>query len=200
MDGNINFRKAKIGGFNKKDVISYIEKMRNDFFDYKTAVESTIDTLNAKINELEALMNEQNDVAEKSAKIQPEPAAPVDPLTNINEATSQLKMVADELCRNLSDFMSKIRTAEGSPEQTQADVFENTEVYIEETAKEIFYNDDCEAEATENAEEDRVGLILKSSLNFSFDVSESGTVVKTDVTEHEKQNVLENFSKSSFFC
>lgn len=197
MDGNINFRKAKIGGFNKKDVISYIEKMRNDFFDYKTAVESTIDTLNAKINELEALMSEKDEIsAEAVAEPVAEPAVSSDPLTNINEATSQLKMVADELCRNLSVFMSKIKTADTVCEQ-QADVFENTEAYIEETAKEIFENEP--EQAVSSKEDDKVLSILRSSLNFSFDAS------KTDAdgvneTASEKHNVLESFNKSSFFC
>ena len=196
MDSNINFRKAKIGGFNKKDVIAYIEKMRNDFFDYKTAVESTIDTLNAKINELEALMNEQNGKAvEEVVEVKAEPCAPVDPLTNINEATSQLKMVADELCRNLSDFMLKIRTSEAVAEQTkEADVFENTEAYIEETAKEIF---EGEAEVPVSAEkDDRVSAILNSSLNFSFSANESASHKAAE----KKQNVLESFNNSSFFC
>lgn len=196
MDSNINFRKAKIGGFNKKDVITYIEKMRNDFFDYKTAVESTIDTLNAKINELEALMNEQSSKAvEEAVEVKAEPCAPVDPLTNINEATSQLKMVADELCRNLSDFMMKIRTSETTVEQTkEADVFENTEAYIEETAKEIF---ESEIEEPVSAvKEDRVSSILNSSLNFSFSAPESAA----QKAEEKKLNVLESFNNSSFFC
>ncbi len=198
MDCNFNFRKAKIGGFNKKDVISYIEKMRNDFFDYKTAVESTIDTLNAKINELEALMNEQTVAEEASVNVQPEPSAPVDPLANINEATSQLKMVAEELCRNLSDFMLKIKAAENEKEQTVTDVFENPEVYIEETAKEIFEEEDVTVEAIDQTD-DHVSAILRSSLNFSFD---SDSVCREEMvcTANEKQSVLEALNKSSFFC
>ncbi|MBR3815961.1 MAG: hypothetical protein IKJ27_04475 [Clostridia bacterium] len=198
MDCNFNFRKAKIGGFNKKDVISYIEKMRNDFFDYKTAVESTIDTLNAKINELEALMNEQTVAEEASVNVQPEPSAPVDPLANINEATSQLKMVADELCRNLSDFMLKIKAAENKKEQTVTDVFENPEVYIEETAKEIFEEEDVTAEVIDQTD-DHVSAILRSSLNFSFD-SDSICREEMACTANEKQSVLEALNKSSFFC
>ena len=196
MDGNFNFRKAKIGGFNKKDVISYIEKMRNDFFDFKTAVEATIDTLNAKINELEAVMNEHNDtVAVVTETVNQEPVPVLDPLTNINEATSQLKSVADELCRNLSDFMSKMRTAESCCEQTQADVFENTEAYIEETAKEIF-EADTEAAQTE----DKVNEILKASDSFSFEAAESSCSSELFVAKEEHRNVLENLNKSSFFC
>lgn len=198
MDCNFNFRKAKIGGFNKKDVISYIEKMRNDFFDYKTAVESTIDTLNAKINELEALMNEQTVAEEESVNVQPEPSAPVDPLANINEATSQLKMVAEELCRNLSDFMLKIKAAENEKEQTVTDVFENPEVYIEETAKEIFEEEDATAEVIDQTD-DHVSAILRSSLNFSFD-SDSVCCEEMVCTANEKQSVLEALNKSSFFC
>lgn len=34
------FRKAAFGGFNKEDVINYIEKTKNDFFEYKQQSEN----------------------------------------------------------------------------------------------------------------------------------------------------------------
>ena len=47
-----SFRKAAFGGFNRRDVISYIEKMRNESFEYKKQVEETVKSLNEKIREL----------------------------------------------------------------------------------------------------------------------------------------------------
>ena len=159
MEGNyISFRKAKVGGFNKKDVISYIEKMRNDFFDYKVAVESTIDKLNAKVRELEmACENKKEQIKEVIVEVPVAVESSADPLNDINEATSQLKIVADELCKNLSDFMLKMTTKEHTAEKPE--IFENVSAYIEETAKEIF-EEASEIKGVKAESQDKVSKIL----------------------------------------
>lgn len=104
------FRKSAFGGFNRKDVISYIEKIRNESFEYRAQVENTVRKLNEKILELEnaASLVEQNNGT-----------APVTPDINkacfdenysgdISRATKHLKTVADELCRSLGEFIEKL--------------------------------------------------------------------------------------------
>ena len=211
MEGNyISFRKTKVGGFNKKDVISYIEKMRNDFFDYKVAVESTIDKLNAKVRELEMACEDQMEQVrelEAACEDQKEQIREVivevpvvtensaDPLNDINEATSQLRIVADELCRNLSDFMLKMSTKENN--SAKPEIFENVSAYIEETAKEIFEEASECAEAKASAQ-DKVSEILNSSLNFSFSKENSAPAeVKVEEPKKEK-NILDCLSGRSF--
>jgi len=200
----ISFRKAKVGGFNKKDVISYIEKMRNDFFDYKKAVETTIEQLNAKVRELEAACEGQKEQIREVVVEVPVPAVNNnDPLTDINEATSQLRLVADELCRNLSDFMSKITSGELSavPVAVKPEIFDDVSAYIEETAKVIF-EETSEPVSEEETEElvdetvDKVAEILGSSCGFLFTKDKEDTEAK----EPEKEkSILDCLNSCSFF-
>ena len=97
------FRKATFGGFNRKDVISYIEKMKNETYEYKMQVEETVRNLNEKIFELENAVNLSDDaVSAPSASFSSESVG------DIKDATVHLKSVADELCRSLSDFIDKL--------------------------------------------------------------------------------------------
>ena len=201
MEGNyISFRKAKVGGFNKRDVISYIEKMRNDFFDYKVAVESTIDKLNTKVRELELACEDQKEqIREVIVEVPVMAENSTDPLSGINEATSQLKIVADELCRNLSDFMFKISTKERSAEHGPAkpEIFEDVSAYIEETAKEIFEESPVSVKKQPESD-DKVSEILKSSMNFCFSKEDTVTS-KTKAEESEKErDILDCLSSCSF--
>ena len=61
MDSATKLFKTSALGFNRSDVINYIEKTRNDFYDYKIQTQRTIDDLNDKIKELEeALKSKEN--------------------------------------------------------------------------------------------------------------------------------------------
>lgn len=99
-----SFRKAPFGGFNRKDVINYIEKMRNESFEYKKQVEETVKSLNEKIRELEnaGLIMQQNEAETRSSQESAFDCA------DIGQATKHLKVVADELCKSLGDFMEKL--------------------------------------------------------------------------------------------
>lgn len=101
-----SFRKATFG-FNRRDVIAYIEKMRNESYEYKKQVEETVKSLNEKIRELEnaARLMEQSAPCEKADE--PQEAAGQG-CGDIGQATMHLKTVADELCRSLGDFMDKL--------------------------------------------------------------------------------------------
>lgn len=184
MEGNYyNFRKAKVGGFNKKDVINYIEKMRNEFYDYKKAVESTVDSLNAKISELEALVD--TDKCMKTAE--PENAALAaddiqDPISDINDAAIKLRMVADELCRNLTNFMASA-TVEAV-------------VALDEISDEV----DCDVEAAQEQNEvkkDKVSEILGLSVNFIYEKDDCE--IKEQKAAEDNKLILDKLSSSAFF-
>ena len=100
------FRKATFGGFNRKDVISYIEKIKNETFEYRCQVEDTINKLNSKIAELEAALASDGKAA--VAPISIKGGASVEEYTDIKDATRHLKEVADELCSSLGEFIEKL--------------------------------------------------------------------------------------------
>lgn len=120
-NSNRLFRKAVFGGFNKDDVIDYIESMKNEFFEYRRQVEETIAELNKKISELEQAANTTSD--DTAALAEQEAPEVFDPVGNelkdnvnfsvgeINEATEHLKKTADQLCESLTQFMERISTS-----------------------------------------------------------------------------------------
>ncbi len=125
MSSDRLFRKNVFGGFNKDDVIDYIENMKNEFFDYRSQVETTVNELNKKVASLEnELKNAGLRLAEANKKAaeatekpaSPEKAAPTpqpsltenDPLSEINLATDRLRRVADEICDSLTGFVERI--------------------------------------------------------------------------------------------
>ena len=131
------FRNSVFGGFNKDDVIDYIENMKNEFFEYRSQVEQTVKELNKKIAALEseakaakqkaaeadkraadavesseaAVAAAQKEAEEKlalqKAAIEEKERA-ADPVGEISLATDRLRRVADEICDNLSSFIDRI--------------------------------------------------------------------------------------------
>lgn len=99
------FRKATFGGFNRKDVISYIEKIKNETFEYRCQVEDTIKKLNEKIAELETAV-EADAVVTAPAVVRDDFGG--EGYTDIKDATQHLKSVADELCNSLGEFIEKL--------------------------------------------------------------------------------------------
>lgn len=162
------FRKAAFGGFNKDDVIDYVENMKNEFFEYRSQVENTIKTLNEKVAKLEeeaknankkaaeaieksvslkaAVLKAEQELAEKEAEEQ-QKQDENDPLSEISLATVQLRRATDELCSNLSSFMDRI--AESSFAVTIAQPLPE-----EEEKSESFVKTVPEKEAPVKAEED----------------------------------------------
>ena len=125
-----SFRKAPFGGFNRKDVINYIEKMRNESYEYKKQVDETVRQLNEKIRELEnaASMLESPAVSESETACD-EPAS--ESFGDIGVATEHLRTVADELCRSLGDFMDKL-SEKGLFEKAEDEYTEAEEISEEE--------------------------------------------------------------------
>lgn len=155
------FRNAVFGGFNKDDVIDYIENMKNEFFEYRSQVEQTIKELNEKVAALreeavaakkeaaEAVSSSKAAIAaaeEKAAEAEvrsAEMAAKADPdaVEEINSAADKLRRVADELCDSLTGFLDRI--AESSvavtieqPQSAPQTVAVSAEAKTEESQKE----------------------------------------------------------------
>ena len=104
------FRKAKFGGFNKEDVMQYIETMKREFFDYKAQVEETIRELNER---LAAFEGTDAPDAGKAAAFADGNAL------SINEATEHLKEVADELCDKMNRLIGRIQDENTDAEEAE---------------------------------------------------------------------------------
>ena len=122
------FRNSVFGGFNKDDVIDYIENMKNEFFEYRSQVEKTIKELNEQVAALteealaakkeadEAVASSKAAVAAAEKKVaqaeekSAETEAKTEPCAadEINNAADKLRKVADELCDSLTGFLDRI--------------------------------------------------------------------------------------------
>lgn len=221
MENNYNrFRRAAIGGFNRQDVIEYIEKMKNEFFDYKKEVEQTVSQLNEKISELEQLCETREAECAEEITVPEENGEDGgnDAVSDINEATLRLRMVADELCKSLSDFMERVSEnavsvvierrdeAEQEPdfeEETQ----EAEEIICEEPQEEVCVSEPEQEEMLHEAEEaeteieqDKVSSILKAAESFCFDgeKAEDISAEKAEEPVSEKRNILDILNAASF--
>lgn len=196
MDNSINkFRKATFGGFNRKDVIDYIEKIQNEFYDYKKETEKTVVRLNEKISQLEALssvVEPKEDVAPECCDEPVNSSDESDSASEINMATAKLRNVTDELCRSLNDFMDKL---------TENSVSVMLEIPCEVCGESV---EECETfTCDEHIEEfDRVQSILKG-VSCAF-VQENKLCENTvsDESDDIKNNksVTDILSSASFVC
>jgi len=173
-----SFRKMPFGGFNRKDVINYIEKMRNESFEYKKQVDETVKNLNEKIRELEnaARLMESPAVSEAEA-VCAEPSQ--ESFGDIGVATEHLKTVADELCRSLGDFMDKLSEKGLFEKASQESCSEDEEAQEADEEKEISFVDgvlasisyfDASEPETKNEAEEKAQQINISDLlsGYSF--------------------------------
>ncbi len=198
MENNyIKFRKAAFGGFNREDVINYIEKMRNEFFDYKKEVESTITQLNEKVRELEAVsaLHGEQDIKADTYEAEAEKDITADPVNDINEATNHLRMVADELCKSLCDFMDRVS------ENTVSVVIEKSDSeqeFDEDAAVVVSESSDEEKEIEEEIKEDKVASILKATDSFCCYADVLTQEQAEEVVQSEKRNILDVLSGASF--
>ena len=103
------FKKAAFGGFNKEDVIAYIEKMKREFAEYKQQVEETMDALNAQISE-------SSESQKTSAPFAAQEEAESFELGEISAATDRLKEVGDALCENLNALIDRLQKTRGGAE------------------------------------------------------------------------------------
>lgn len=203
MENNYNkFRRAAIGGFNRQDVVNYIEKMKNEFFDYKKEVEKTIDGLNEKIKELEALADKYEEAVDESVVAEETVSeTETNPVSDINEATLKLRMVADELCKSLCDFMDRVSENAVSvviEKKTEPEIGEL--IVVTDDTEEAAESEDCEDAIEQTGEiSDKVSSILKATQSFCCN-SEDSAEAQTEGSEAaaEKRNILDILGGASF--
>lgn len=175
------FRKSTFGGFNRKDVISYIEKMRNESYEYKMQVEETVKSLNEKIVELEnaaRLMEVDLTVCDEEVNV----PASSENMDDISDATKHLKAVADELCRSLGEFMDKL---------SSKGLFDKSEEII-------CQEESLASELEQEAEKSIVDSVL-SSLSFLCEgKGEEKTYAQQQTVKNEKDTVSDILGGLSF--
>lgn len=231
MENNFSkLRKTTFGGFNKKDVIAYIEKIKNESYEYKSRVEKTVKELETQIAELNAAATEA--LAEREELIRQIGELTSGELTvvgkesqnetvsEINEATSHLKNVADELCQSLREFMERISensisvVLEGNGEETEDD-FDGeklmaeleAEIYAKlgvEESEEVTAEELSEAAQVgsddEDKKDDKVVSILSAVSSFSStgckseDVSSPEPEAKAEKKDETVSNILGSLS------
>lgn len=108
----MKLRKTTFGGFNKQDVIAYIEKVKNEAYEEKTRLQKQVKELTDKIGELEMQVSsfdeEKDKLVKRIGELSVDGEGKNETVEEINEATNHLKNVADELCQSLRDFMERI--------------------------------------------------------------------------------------------
>ena len=196
MEGSFNkFRKAKFGGFNRKDVIDYIEKIQNEFFSYKKETDETVSRLREKISELEKLAENNGVVASEgenfaNSEADSEKTADYSTADEITIATSKLKNVTDELCNSLNDFIDRL-----------------SENSIPVVLNVPFEEDDELSEIQETEQEEpvlsRVDSILSCASSIFLDYKSDASIEeikatdKTSATGKDIKSILDN---AGFIC
>lgn len=232
MENNFGkLRKATFGGFNKKDVIAYIEKIKNESYEYKSQVEKTVKELEAQIAELNAAateaLNEREELIRQIGELTSGELTVVDKesrsetVSEINEATSHLKNVADELCQSLREFMERISensisvVLEGNGEESEDD-FDGeklmaeleAEIYAKlgvEESEEVTEEEPTEAvqdtSADEEKKDDKVVSILSSVSSFSStgSKSEDTSSAEAENKDEKKDETVSNILGSLSF-
>lgn len=207
MENNYaTFRRAAIGGFNREDVISYIEKMKNEFYDYKKEVEKTITGLNEKIKELEASCGDTG-VIDTDDVFSPDDFSyegENDAVSGINEAAFRLRAVADELCRNLCAFMEKVSenavsVVISAEDAAECEADENEADENEAVEQEALEADESTVVIEEVDEKnDAVSEILKAVSSFSYSSEKTEKSIKGDYAVKEKENILNILNSAGF--
>ncbi len=183
------FKKAKFGGFDRKDVINYIEKVQNEFFQYQIETENKVKELNQKIETLQNLLSsstEKTNAEDVKDINQAEKAEAIIPADEINIATGKLKSVADELCQSLSDFIEKLSES-------------SVAVTINVPVEQITTPEDSKQAVNEN--EDKVQSILNSISSMYDKKDDNKSAEKIDVNlKGEKKSVSDILKNASFVC
>ena len=188
MDSATKLFKTSALGFNRSDVINYIEKTRNDFYDYKIQTQRTIDDLNDKIKELEeALKSKENYIYESK------PSDNVDfssSVSQINEAADHLRETADKICVDIGDFLDKILTAD-------RDIFTEEAIIEEESNDETIVTEDA---AEPEFEIDTMGFLSQFSqiINNAFIEKEPEELI-VEAPAKDSSSILDGLLGSSVF-
>lgn len=185
----MKLRKSTFGGFNKQDVIAYIEKVKNDAYEEKNRLQKQVKELTDKIGDLETQVSafdaEKDKLVKRIGELSVSGEGKNETVEEINEATNHLKNVADELCQSLRDFMQRISEnccsviIEGEDNDTEeefdgakfmaeleAEIYAKLGVEEAEASEEETVPEDVQQEASES-NMDKVSSILSSVSAFS---------------------------------
>ncbi len=213
----MKLRKTTFGGFNKQDVIAYIEKVKNQAYEEKSRLQKQVKELTDKIGDLEAQVSafdeEKDKLVKRIGELSVSGEGKNETVEEINEATNHLKNVADELCRSLRDFMERISEnccsviiEDGECEteeefdgakfmaELEAEIY--AKLGVEEAEKEEESEDDDEDAQPEavQVKDDKVSSILSSVSSFaSVEESKEEKEVKTE-TDTTVSDILGSLS------
>lgn len=191
---NINnlFRKATFGGFNREDVINYIERIKNEHFDYKNKAERNIEELKEKIAELEAALSVALNAAQKEEKtVEIDISSSVD---EINKATDRLKETADKVCDDIGEFLDKVLTSSAHKDDGCT-----VEIVISGDADEKAQENEEEQEPGDNEFTSILSQIADDACKIKHQANENPTEFKTEKTQ-ENKNILDDLFGNSAFC
>lgn len=113
MNENIGFKTVPFGGFDKVQVIDYIEKLRNDFHRERESMLAEQEELRKQIAALEERLEGKEPV---KRVFDPEQAALLSGITSkenavseINAAAERLKNIGDEVCQSIKEILETSR-------------------------------------------------------------------------------------------
>ncbi len=158
-NSNPVFRKTVFGGFNREDVINYIEKLKNEFFEYKTNTDSIISGLYEKINSLNDLLEEtssQLQVLKDKPQCSDDSKEDISvSLNKISKEASEIKSGADLVCLNFEDLIKLMGSIDLRSEALKNEDEKNNEAasdtIIDSTiTKSSFFDDLLSKVETEN--------------------------------------------------
>lgn len=218
----MRLRKSTFGGFNKQDVIAYIEKVKNEAYEEKNRLEKQVKDLKEKIGELESQVSsfetEKDKLVKRIGELSVSGEGKNETVEEINEATNHLKNVADELCESLRDFMQRISenccsvVIEGSEAEAEEEF--DGEKFIAELEAEIYAklgveetdedkeDEECAEEAAEETAEetgaevinDKVSSILSSVSAFSSSEEVKEEKAETAAADSTVSDILGSLS------
>lgn len=214
----MRLRKSTFGGFNKQDVIAYIEKVKNEAYEEKNRLEKQVKDLKEKIGDLESQVSsfetEKDKLVKRIGELSVSGEGKNETVEEINEATNHLKNVADELCESLRDFMQRISenccsvVIEGSEAEAEEEF--DGEKFIAELEAEIYaklgveetdeekedeeYAEDASEEASEEVRNDKVSSILSSVSAFSSSEEVKEEKAETAAADSTVSDILGSLS------
>ena len=201
MESVTKLFKTSAFGFNRSDVINYIEKTRNDFYDYKMQTQRTIDDLNEKIKELEeALISKNADASEVKSTESIDFSSSV---SQINEAADHLRETADKICDDIGDFLDKFLTADRDAFTEDiffSEDFDAESILNQDVSDEDFLTEDEIADAIMKFDcetEDNISLF--SQIIDNAVIPKNETVKSETVAENTKPSILDGLLGSSLY-
>ena len=201
MESVTKLFKTSAFGFNRSDVINYIEKTRNDFYDYKMQTQRTIDDLNEKIKELEeALISNNADASEVKSTESIDFSSSV---SQINEAADHLRETADKICDDIGDFLDKFLTADRDAfieDIFFSEDFDAESILNQDVSDEDFLTEDEIADAIMKFDcetEDNISLF--SQIIDNAVIPKNETVKSETVAENTTPSILDGLLGSSLY-